>query len=160
MRGTRGWRRSWWTPSCGAKWTSRCASRRRPRLGVTEPVVVVAGTARAAAIRRPSSTASTAPRAARLDVLSGVQGERLVTIVGGSADPLDAARAPRRAVGPGAVVVGPPVPDLLAASRSARDALAGQRAAAAWPEAPRPVLADDLLAERAVDGDARRSAGW
>lgn len=120
-----------------------------------DPVVVVAGAAPRGddpdaivdAIHRTA-------RAARLDVLSGVQGERLVTIVGGSADPLQAARALVGQFGPGPVVAGPAVPDLLSASRSARDALAGQRAAAAWPEAPRPVLADDLLAERAVDGDA------
>jgi DNA-binding PucR family transcriptional regulator len=120
-----------------------------------DPVVVVAGAAPRGddpdaivdAIHRTA-------RAARLDVLSGVQGERLVTIVGGSADPLHAARALVGQFGPGPVVAGPAVTDLLAASRSARDALAGQRAAAAWPEAPRPVLADDLLAERAVDGDA------
>ncbi|MGH3217359.1 MAG: PucR family transcriptional regulator, partial [Streptosporangiaceae bacterium] len=32
-------------------------------------------------------------------------------------------------------------------------AIAGLRAAAAWPDAPRPVGADDLLPERALDGD-------
>jgi DNA-binding PucR family transcriptional regulator len=32
-------------------------------------------------------------------------------------------------------------------------ALAGLRAASAWPEAPRPVTADALLAERALNGD-------
>ena len=124
-----------------------------------EPVVVVAGTApRGGDPEAVVDGIHRTARAARLDVLSGVQGERLVTIVGGAADPLHAAHALVGQFGPGAVVVGPAVPDLLAASRSARDALAGQRAAAAWPEAPRPVLADDLLAERAVDGDgeARR----
>ncbi|HCT75578.1 MAG TPA: PucR family transcriptional regulator, partial [Micromonosporaceae bacterium] len=45
-----------------------------------------------------------------------------------------------------------------AATDSARSALAGYRAAAAWPTAPRPVAADDLLPERALagDGEARR----
>ena len=35
---------------------------------------------------------------------------------------------------------------------------AGLRAAVAWPDAPRPVLSDDLLPERALEGDteARR----
>ena len=37
---------------------------------------------------------------------------------------------------------------------SARAALAALRAAPAWPEAPRPVGADELLPERALDGDA------
>jgi DNA-binding PucR family transcriptional regulator len=56
------------------------------------------------------------------------------------------------------VVVGPPVGDLPSAVVSAGAALAGLRAAAAWPEAPRPVDASDLLPERALDGDpaARR----
>jgi DNA-binding PucR family transcriptional regulator len=36
---------------------------------------------------------------------------------------------------------------------SASAALAGLRAAPAWPDAPRPVLAADLLPERALDGD-------
>jgi DNA-binding PucR family transcriptional regulator len=36
---------------------------------------------------------------------------------------------------------------------SARAALSGLRAAPAWPDAPRPVRARDLLPERALDGD-------
>jgi DNA-binding PucR family transcriptional regulator len=52
------------------------------------------------------------------------------------------------------VVVGPVVPDLMSATGSAAAALAGLRAAAAWPDAPRPILAADLLPERALDGDA------
>ena len=44
--------------------------------------------------------------------------------------------------------------DLLAAGESAAAALAGLRAAPAWPDAPRPVPADDLLPERALAGDA------
>jgi sugar diacid utilization regulator len=50
-------------------------------------------------------------------------------------------------------VVGPVVPHLFAAGRSARAALSGQSCAHAWPEAPRPVAADDLLAERVLIGD-------
>ncbi|MGH3345063.1 MAG: PucR family transcriptional regulator, partial [Carbonactinosporaceae bacterium] len=45
------------------------------------------------------------------------------------------------------------VPDLLGATRSARAAIAGLRAAAAWPDTPRPVHSDDLLPERALSGD-------
>jgi DNA-binding PucR family transcriptional regulator len=55
--------------------------------------------------------------------------------------------------GNGPVVVGPSVPDLQSASKSAAAALAGLRAAPAWPDAPRPVNARDLLPERAIDGD-------
>jgi DNA-binding PucR family transcriptional regulator len=58
----------------------------------------------------------------------------------------------------GPIVIGPTVPHLFAAGRSARAALTGLSAARAWPEAPRPVLADDLLPERVLVGDvpARR----
>ena len=46
------------------------------------------------------------------------------------------------------------MPHLFAAGRSARAALAGQSCAQAWPGRPRPVAADDLLAERVLVGDA------
>jgi DNA-binding PucR family transcriptional regulator len=52
------------------------------------------------------------------------------------------------------VVVGQAVPSLDEAAASARAALAGFRAAPAWPTAPRPVAAADLLPERALAGDA------
>jgi DNA-binding PucR family transcriptional regulator len=51
------------------------------------------------------------------------------------------------------VVSGPVVDGLARAGESAAAALAGLRAAPAWPGAPRPVPADALLAERALDGD-------
>ena len=92
-------------------------------------------------------------RRARLDLLAGVQGHRLIVLLGGVSDPLKAAGQFAGRFGPGAVVVGPVVPDLQSASHSARIALAGLRAAPAWPDAPRPVAADDLLPERSLDGD-------
>ena len=90
----------------------------------------------------------------RLDAITGVQAARLVVVLGNADDPARAARAvvPHFAAGP--VVAGPLVPHLVDAPRSARASIAGLRAAAAWPDAPRPVLADDLLPERALDGDA------
>jgi DNA-binding PucR family transcriptional regulator len=56
--------------------------------------------------------------------------------------------------GDGPIVIGPTVPHLFAAGRSARAALSGLGAARAWPDAPRPVLADELLVERVLAGDA------
>ena len=93
-------------------------------------------------------------RRSRLDLLAGVHGDRLVVVLGGTDDPLAAAGqiASRFANGP--VVVGPPAPDLRAATESAAAALAGLRAAPGWPDSPRPVLATELLPERALDGDA------
>ena len=92
-------------------------------------------------------------RRARLDLLAGVQGHRLIVVLGGFDDPLSAAGQFAGRFGPGPVVVGPAVADLESAARSAADTLAGLRAAVAWPDAPRPVLASDLLPERALDGD-------
>jgi DNA-binding PucR family transcriptional regulator len=89
-----------------------------------------------------------------LSVLAGVQGDRLIAVVGGvTGDPVVVLRALAGQFAPGPVVIGPVVAELTAASRSAEAALSGLRAAVAWPDAPRPVLADDLLPERAVAGD-------
>ncbi|HET7432525.1 MAG TPA: helix-turn-helix domain-containing protein [Nocardioides sp.] len=97
-------------------------------------------------------------RAAGIDALCAIQGERLVVIVGGVADTDKAAHAVVRFFGEGPVVVGPRADDLATAHVSARAALSGLRAAAGWPDAPRPVATDDLLPERVLagDGHARR----
>jgi PucR C-terminal helix-turn-helix domain/GGDEF-like domain len=118
------------------------------------PVTVVAGSADG---REPASLIEelrVVARRARLpDLLAGVHGHRLVLVIGGGSDPLEVAAHFAGRFGPGPVVVGPAVSDLMSAARSASAALAGLRAAPAWPEAPRPVLASDLLPERALDGD-------
>ncbi|RFA09483.1 PucR family transcriptional regulator [Subtercola boreus] len=106
------------------------------------------------------------------DVLIGVQGGRLVLVIGRSqpavgapdepppgtvAAPrlsfMDIARALEPLFGPGHLVLGHEVPGLVEASRSAKAALAGFAVARSWRNAPRPVLADDLLPERALAGD-------
>jgi hypothetical protein len=92
-------------------------------------------------------------RRARIDLLAGVHGQRLIVVLGGTPDPLAAARQLAGRFGAGPIVVGAAVPDLQSATRSAQAAMAGLRAAPAWPDAPRPVNADDLLPERAIDGD-------
>jgi hypothetical protein len=98
------------------------------------------------------------------DVLIGVQGSRLVIVVGrvDSAEESDT-REPlsflelavqlERGFGPGHLVLGHEVPSLVDAARSAKAALAGFAVAKAWRNAPRPTLADDLLPERALAGD-------
>lgn len=99
----------------------------------------------------------------RLEVLAAHQGERLVLIIGGTLDDDDAAVSAAGDLvglfGAGPVVVGPVVPGLAEASRSARAAVSGLRAVAGWPDAPRPVSSEDLLPERALagDGHARRA---
>jgi hypothetical protein len=89
-----------------------------------------------------------------LDVLGGVHGNRLVLVLGGPDDPFAATEKLLGAFGNGPVVVGPGVPTLEDAPESARAALAGFRSAPAWPTAPRPVAAAELLPERALAGDA------
>lgn len=99
--------------------------------------------------------------ASRLKVqcLGAVQGRNLVAILGGLDDPTLTVRALAECFGDGPIVIGPTVPHLFAAGRSARAALSGLDAARAWPDAPRPVLADELLPERVLAGDipARRA---
>jgi hypothetical protein len=100
-----------------------------------------------------------------VDVLIGVQGSRLVLVVG-RAEPsavaddavidlpfAEIARRLEPGFGAGYLVLGPTVPALVDASQSARAALAGFAVARGWRHAPRPVEADDLLPERALAGD-------
>ncbi|MFT4233403.1 MAG: helix-turn-helix domain-containing protein [Microbacterium sp.] len=103
-----------------------------------------------------------------VDALIGVQGSRLVIVLGRAEAELEASRAATPApqsfleiagrlepfFGTGHLVLGPTVPALVDASRSAKAALAGFAVARAWRHAPRPVEADDLLPERALAGDA------
>jgi len=99
-----------------------------------------------------------------VDVLIGVQGSRLVLVIGRAeapgADDLedqlpfpDIAKRLEPGFGTGHLVLGPQVPALVDAGQSARAALAGFAVAKAWRHAPRPVEADDLLPERALAGD-------
>jgi len=102
-----------------------------------------------------------------VDVLIGVQGSRLVLVIGrariagqepveGEEEELGFEEIASRlepSFGPGYVVLGPAVAALVDASQSARAALAGFAVAHAWRSAPRPVDADDLLPERALAGD-------
>jgi hypothetical protein len=123
---------------------------------VTPAVVAVLVGSRPPGDREPATIVTHMHRAASsagLHVLAGVQGDRLVVVMGGPSTPDGAAAALEAEFGPGPIVLGPSVPDLLAAGQSARAALAGQRVAGAWSGAPRVVHADDLLPERALDGD-------
>lgn len=100
-----------------------------------------------------------AARRASSDALVGIQGDRLVVVLGGEGNLRAQAEALLDRFGPGPVVIGPQVRSLADAGRSARAALSGLVAVTAWPSAPRPVLADELLPERMLIGDvdARRT---
>ena len=119
----------------------------------SSPVTVIAGTADGSEPEGLIDEFRIIARRTRLDLLASVHGHRLVVVLGGSTDPLASARHFAGRFGPGPVVVGPAVEDLPSAAYSAAAALAGLRAAGGWPDAPRPVLASDLLPERALDGD-------
>ncbi|GAA1580036.1 hypothetical protein GCM10009804_40820 [Kribbella hippodromi] len=107
---------------------------------------------------RVADTVRHAAREAGADALCAVQGDRLVVVLGGTSKPVEIVQKLAHLFGPGPIVVGPVVKDLTAAVTSARAAIAGLRAAPAWPDAPRPVQADELLPERSLSGDghARR----
>lgn len=87
------------------------------------------------------------------DSVVGIQGDRLILLLGG----VDTQRPDLTRLlpwfGDGPVVVGPVADSLAELPHSAKAALAGLSAAPAWPDAPRPVAADDLWPERAVAGD-------
>jgi hypothetical protein len=117
------------------------------------PVTVIAGHADGSEPEGLIDELRIIARRSRLDLLAGVHGHRLVVVLGGTAEPMRAASQMAGRFGTGPVVVGPITDDLQSAAGSAAAALAGLRAAAAWPDAPRPVLAEDLLPERALDGD-------
>jgi hypothetical protein len=123
------------------------------------PVAVVVGRSPGGDITAVLHSVYRAARRARVEVIGGVHGDRLVVVVGGASDPYATAGQLAPSFGEGPIVVGPAVPSLDLAGESARAALAGFRAAPAWPGAPTPVAADDLLPERALAGDpeARRA---
>lgn len=119
-------------------------------------VAVVVGTAPAEAANGQSGVFDSVRRAAHelgMDALCAVQGHLLVVILGGVATPEKDAAAVVGLFGDGPVVVGPVASDLSHAHISARVALGALRAAAGWPDAPRPVCAHDLLPERILAGD-------
>ena len=117
-------------------------------------VTVIAGLTPDAPVEEVLAGLRRSTRAAGGDLLIGVQGERLVVILGHHTDPAALVGEVLAHLGPGPVVVGPVVDGLMAAGESARAALSGLSAARAWPGAPRPVDADDLLPERLMLGDA------
>lgn len=118
------------------------------------PVAVAVGRSPGGEATAVLHTVYRAARRIGVEILGGVHGDRLVVVLGGAPDPIAATERLLVGFGDGPVVVGPAVPSLDEATESARAALAGFRAAPAWPAAPRPVAAADLLPERALAGDA------
>jgi len=137
--------------------------------GTGESAVLVGTSERSVDVDQIRRTA----RHAGADVLVGLQGTRLVLVLGrvepeakepGSTAPeilpfIEISRRLTEFFSDGPLVLGPPVENLVLASRSARAALAGIAVARSYRAANRPIEADDLLPERALAGDglARRT---
>src|SRR6201996_3781093 len=87
--------------------------------------------------------------------LTDVHGTWLVAIVSGQLTPTEKVFGDLPdAFSDGPAVIGPTAPMLTAAWHSASEAISGMNAVAGWRGAPRPVLARELLPERALMGDA------
>lgn len=97
------------------------------------------------------------------DVLIGVHGNRLIVVIGRieietstDSEPatfMKIAEQLDNFFGPGPMVLGPEMPSVAEAHRSAKAALAGFAVVKAWQKAARPINAEDLLAERSLAGD-------
>lgn len=93
------------------------------------------------------------------DVMVGIQGDKLILVLGNVRDPDSAYVRLSELFAPGPVVHGPLAATLADATTSAKAAFAGISVVKGWSGAPRPVSADDLLPERVIGGDesARRA---
>lgn len=120
----------------------------------TAPATVVVGTPRPDRADIASEDVHDIARQHGRSALSDVHGTWLVAIISGSVLPTERIFTDLlSAFSDGPVVIGPTAPTLSAAHRSATEAIAGMNAVAGWSNAPRPVLARELLPERALLGD-------
>lgn len=121
----------------------------------TAPATVVVGTpAQGRENQASQDVRDIAARHGRA-ALTDVHGTWLVAIVSGQLGPTDKFFGDLMgAFSDGPVVIGPTAPMLTAAYHSASEAISGMNAVAGWSGAPRPVLARELLPERALMGDA------
>jgi DNA-binding PucR family transcriptional regulator len=121
----------------------------------TEPATVVVGTpAPGRELYASQDVRDIAARHGRA-ALTDVHGTLLVAIVSGQLSPTEKFLGDLLgAFSDGPVVIGPTAPMLAAAYHSASEAISGMNAVAGWNGAPRPVLARELLPERALMGDA------
>lgn len=124
-----------------------------------QPVTVACGNTPGGETTAVLYSVQKAARRLGVEVLAGVHGARLVVLIGGIEDAMPAVEKITGQFGDGPVVVGQSVAGVTEAAASAHAAVSGHRAAAAWPDAPRPVLATQLLPERSISGDweARKS---
>jgi DNA-binding PucR family transcriptional regulator len=121
----------------------------------TAPATVVVGMPRTDRIELASDDVRDAAARHGRAALSDVHGTWLIAIVSGSLPATDKfVRELVEVFADGPVVIGPTAPTFAAAHTSATEAIAGMNAVTGWSSAPRPVLARELLPERALLGDA------
>ena len=121
----------------------------------TAPATVLVGTPPAG--REETASEDVREIASRHDraALADVHGTWLIAILSGPLSPTDKFfNELLHAFSDGPVVIGPTAPMLTAAYHSATEAISGMNAVVGWSGAPRPVLARELLPERALLGDS------
>jgi hypothetical protein len=89
-----------------------------------------------------------------LTLLAALHGDALVVLATGNEPEERTARLLSPHFGPGPVVVGPEALEPGDIAASCAIAVSAHAAAHGWPDAPRPVAADDLLPERVLAGEA------
>lgn len=95
-------------------------------------------------------------KAQHVDVMVGVQTDRLITVVGAPTiekDTLPLAKTFVGHFGPGTVVIGPIASNLVNAFLSAGAAISGYRALELAGKTPRLLTSDDLISQRVINGD-------
>lgn len=120
------------------------------------PFAVVTGYAPVSDIESSLDVLRRAARNHDLTLLTGMHGDFLISLIGHCTDDEYSARAARLIAphfGPGPVVVGERATDIDEVGAIIRRATVAVRAAAGWPQAPRPVKTADLLPEMAIAGD-------
>jgi PucR C-terminal helix-turn-helix domain/GGDEF-like domain len=123
------------------------------------PITAVVGAAPDRSSQAVLADVHRAARRAGFDAMVAVHGDRLVVVLGGVGDPIEAASSLLANFADGPVVAGPIAADVGAASAVTQAALSALRAVPAWPGAPRPVSSDALLPERALAGDTAARDG-
>ena len=88
-------------------------------------------------------------------LLTALHGDALVALAATAPDDVRTVRLLTPHFGHGPVVIGPRAADSASSPAACSAAVSAHAVARGWPDAPRPVAADDLLPERALAGESR-----
>jgi hypothetical protein len=129
---------------------AKARAKRQPRLGLPVAAASVSGRASATSL-----VGKAILERATKGYVNGVSRSSITLPVGVPNPPAELLEL----FGPGPLVIGPLAPTIADAAPSTSAALSAWKAARGWAAAPRPVMASDLLPERALIGDdaARRT---